>query len=100
MKKIILYVLLVTITIPVLVFAKNPKETVEYWKNKPIKESRAEYKSEMDKCWNKSHTFFKVPVGSEQWNICCAIIAAYDGSGRSFEKVSDDMVKTKQSYME
>ena len=98
MKKILLSLLIMIIAVPA--FAKDPKETVEFWKSKPLGEVQALVEEEMNKCWNKSQTFFKVPVGSKQWNICCAIMAAYDGSGMTFEEVSEDMKRTKESYME
>lgn len=96
MKKILLSLLIMIIAVPV--FAKDPKETVEFWKSKPLGEVQALVEEEMNKCWNKSQTFFKVPVGSKQWNICCAIRAAY--MNRTFEEVSEDMKRTKESYME
>lgn len=96
MKKFLLAVLIMIVAVPV--FAKDPKETVEYWKSKPLGEVQALVEEEMNKCWNKSQTFFKVPVGSKQWNICCAIRAAY--MDMSFEEVSEDMKRTKESYME
>lgn len=96
MKKILLSLLIMIIAVPA--FAKDPKETVEYWKSKPLSEVQTLVEEEMNKCWNKSHSFFKVPVGSKQWNICCAIRAAY--MDMSFEEVSEDMKRTKESYME
>lgn len=96
MKKFLLFLLIMIITVPA--FAKDPKETVEYWKSKPLSEVQTLVEEEMNKCWNKSQTFFKVPVGSKQWNICCAIRAAY--MDMSFEEVSEDMKRTKESYME
>ena len=94
MKKILLSLLIMIIAVPA--FAKDPKETVEYWKNNPNNQNERDI--EMKKCWNKSHSFFKVPVGSKQWNICCAIRAAY--MDMSFEEVSEDMKRTKESFME
>ena len=98
MKKILLSLLIMIIAVPA--FAKDPKETVEYWKSKPLSEVQALVEEEMNKCWNKSQTFFKVPVGSKQWNICCAIMAAYDGSGMTFQEMSDYMKREKESFME
>ena len=85
--------------IAVPAFAKDPKETVEFWKGNMDKK-RNEAVNEINKCWNKSHSFFKVPVGSKQWNICCAIKAAYDGNGMTFQEMSDFMERRKKSYME
>ena len=98
MKKILLSLLIMIIAVPA--FAKDPKETVEYWKSKPLSEVQTLVEEEMNKCWNKSHSFFKVPVGSKQWNICCAIKAAYDGNGMTFQEMSDYMERRKKSYME
>lgn len=97
MKKLLLAVLIMIIAVPA--FAKDPKETVEYWKGNMDKK-RNEAVNEINKCWNKSHSFFKVPVGSKQWNICCAIKAAYDGNGMTFQEMSDFMERRKKSYME
>lgn len=97
MKKFLLAVLIMIIAVPA--FAKDPKETVEYWKGNMDKK-RNEAVNEINKCWNKSHSFFKVPVGSKQWNICCAIKAAYDGNGMTFQEMSDFMERRKKSYME
>ncbi|MDY5051350.1 MAG: hypothetical protein SPF17_07990 [Candidatus Mucispirillum faecigallinarum] len=97
MKKLLLAVLIMIIAVPA--FAKDPKETVEYWKGNMDKK-RNEAVNEINKCWNKSHSFYKVPVGSKQWNICCAIKAAYDGNGMTFQEMSDFMERRKKSYME
>ena len=97
MKKLLLAVLIMIIAVPA--FAKDPKETVEFWKGNMDKK-RNEAVNEINKCWNKSHSFFKVPVGSKQWNICCAIKAAYDGNGMTFQEMSDFMERRKKSYME
>ena len=97
MKKLLSAVLIMIIAVPA--FAKDPKETVEYWKGNMDKK-RNEAVNEINKCWNKSHSFFKVPVGSKQWNICCAIKAAYDGNGMTFQEMSDFMERRKKSYME
>ena len=97
MKKFLLAVLIMIIAVPA--FAKDPKETVEFWKGNMDKK-RNEAVNEINKCWNKSHSFFKVPVGSKQWNICCAIKAAYDGNGMTFQEMSDFMERRKKSYME
>lgn len=97
MKKLLLAVLIMIIAVPA--FAKDPKETVEYWKV-DMDNKRNDALNEINKCWNKSHSFFKVPVGSKQWNICCAIKAAYDGSGMTFQEMSDYMERQKKSFME
>lgn len=97
MKKLLLAVLIVMIVVPA--FAKDPKETVEYWKtNSNIQAVIAE----MDKCWNELQTHFIVPVGSKQWNICCAIMASSNnpvtGQEQTFEEVNEDMKKAKEMY--
>ena len=97
MKKILLSLLIMIIAVPA--FAKDPKETVEYWKA-DMDNKRNDALNEINKCWNKSHSFFKVPVGSKQWNICCAIKAAYDGNGMTFQEMSDYMERRKKSFME
>lgn len=98
MKKILLTLMIIIIAIPVI--AKDPKETVEYWKNHP--DNQNESSIEMKKCWNSLRTHFKVPVGSKQWNICCAIRAAYDrdwnGKKWTFEEINEDMKKAKEMY--
>lgn len=92
MKKLLLTFMLLLISIPA--FAKDPKETVEYWqKNFNTKAIEVE----MKKCWNKSQTFFKVKEGSKQWNICCAIRAV--GMGTSFEEQHKLMKLTKEYYL-
>ncbi|MDY5051346.1 MAG: hypothetical protein SPF17_07970 [Candidatus Mucispirillum faecigallinarum] len=97
MKKLLLAVLIMIIAVPA--FAKDPKETVEYWKV-DMNSKRDEAVTEINKCWNKSQDFFVVPVGSKQWNICCAIKAAYDGSGMTFQEMSDYMKRAKDDYVE
>lgn len=93
MKKLLLCFMLLLISIPA--FAKDPKETVEYWqKNFNLKAANAE----MEKCWNKSQSFFKVKEGSKQWNICCAIRAARMGT--TFEAQYERMKRVKESYLE
>lgn len=93
MKKFLLCFILLLISIPA--FAKDPKETVEYWqKNYDLKA----VESEMKKCWNKSQSFFKVKEGSKQWNICCAIRAARMGT--TFEEEHNSMKRTKAEYLE
>lgn len=96
MKKILLSLLIMIIAVPA--FAKDPKETVEYWKSNPNNQNERDI--EMKKCWNSLRTHFKVPVGSKQWNICCAIKAAYDGNGMTFQEMSDYMERRKKSFME
>ena len=60
---------------------------------------RNEAVNEINKCWNKSHSFFKVPVGSKQWNICCAALAVHDFFGeRTFEEVNKEMIEAKEYY--
>ncbi len=92
MKKLLLVIFIFTITIPA--FAKDPRETVEYWKNHP--DNQNESSIEMKKCWNSLRTHFKVPVGSKQWNICCAIRAAYKNI--TFEEEYEYMKKAKEMY--
>lgn len=97
MKKILLSLLIMIIAVPA--FAKDPKETVEYWKSKPLDEVQALVEEEMNKCWNKSQTFFKVPVGSKQWNICVSIFATFNGLYQmSFEDANEYMIKSKEMY--
>lgn len=97
MKKIIFTLLIIAIALPAL--AKDPKETKEYWQNPTIKKNIS---AEMNKCWNNINTreYFIVPVGSKQWNICCAIRAANDIYGRNLtvEQVSEEMIKMKEMY--
>ncbi len=92
MKKILITLMIIIIAIPVI--AKDPRETVEYWKNHP--DNQNERDIEMKKCWNSLRTHFKVPVGSKQWNICCAIRAAYKNI--TFEEEYEDMKKAKEMY--
>ena len=94
MKKLLLAVLIMIIAVPA--FAKDPKETVEYWKSKPWNELKSEFSKEMEKCWNGLGTHFIVPVGSKQWNICCAIRAAYKNI--TFEEEYEYMKKAKEMY--
>lgn len=60
MKKILLSLLIMIIAVPA--FAKDPKETVEYWKSNPNNQNERDI--EMKKCWYSLRTHFKVPVGS------------------------------------
>lgn len=92
MKKILLFLLIMIIAVPA--FAKDPKETVEYWKNNSNNQNESSI--EMKKCWNSLRTHFKVPVGSKQWNICCAIRAAYKNI--TFEEEYEYMKKAKEKY--
>ena len=92
MKKILITLMIIIIAIPVI--AKDPRETVEYWKNHP--DNQNESSIEMKKCWNSLRTHFKVPVGSKQWNICCAIRAAYKNI--TFEEEYEYMKKAKEMY--
>ena len=94
MKKILLSLLIMIIAVPA--FAKDPKETVEYWKNNSNNQNESSI--EMKKCWNSLRTHFKVPVGSKQWNICCAIRAAYKNI--TFEEEYEYMKKAKEKYGE
>ncbi len=98
MKKILITLMIIIIAIPVI--AKDPRETVEYWKNHP--DNQNESSIEMKKCWNSLRTHFKVPVGSKQWNICCAIRASRNhpvsGKEQTFEEVNEDMKKAKEMY--
>ena len=94
MKKLLLALLIMIIAVPA--FAKDPKETVEYWKSKPWNELKSEFSKEMEKCWNGLGTHFIVPVGSKQWNICCAIRAAYKNI--TFEEEYEYMKKAKEMY--
>lgn len=98
MKKFIFTLLIIIIAIPAI--AKDPKETKEYWLSPTIKRENIE--AEMNKCWNDIYAreYFIVPVGSKQWNICCAIRAAYDIYGRNLtvEQVTEEMIKMKQKY--
>ncbi len=98
MKKILITLMIIIIAIPVI--AKDPRETVEYWKNHP--DNQNERDIEMKKCWNSLRTHFKVPVGSKQWNICCAIRASRNhpvsGKEQTFEEVNEDMKKAKEMY--
>ena len=55
MKKLLLAVLIMIIAVPA--FAKDPKETVEYWKG-DMDKKRNEAVNEINKYWNKSHSFF------------------------------------------
>ena len=97
MKKFLLAVLIMIIAVPA--FAKDPKETVEYWKSKPWNELKSEFSKEMEKCWNGLGTHFIVPVGSKQWNICCAALAAHDFFGEiTFEEVNKEMIEAKEYY--
>lgn len=102
MKKILLTLMIIIIAIPVI--AKDPKETVEYWESGNINKKQIEATNEIDKCWNDLQTHFIVPVGSKQWNICCAIRAAYDrdwdGKKWTFEEINKDMKKAKEMYGE
>ena len=43
MKKILLFLLIMIIAVPA--FAKDPKETVEYWKNNPNGTKRLVYRN-------------------------------------------------------
>lgn len=101
MKKLLLSLLIMIIAVPA--FAKDPKETVEYWKNlkknNSIQKISPEIDNEMKKCWNNSQTHFIVPIGSKQWNICCAILAVFDPWGESsFEEVYQGMIEAKEIY--
>lgn len=100
MKKILLSLLIMIIAVPA--FAKDPKETVEYWKSNPNNQNERDI--EMKKCWNSLRTHFKVPVGSKQWNICCAIRASRNhpltGKEQTFEEVYEEMKKAKEKYSE
>lgn len=99
MKKILLSLLIMIIAVPA--FAKDPKETVEYWKSKPLSEVQTLVEEEMNKCWNSAHTHFTVPVGSKQWNICVAIFAIFNGMYQmSFEEANEYMIKSKEMYGE
>lgn len=92
MKKFIFILLIISIAIPAI--AKDPKETKEYWKNKTIDE----IKIELDKCWNESGSYFKVPEDSKQWNICCAIFAAHNPyrNDLTVEQVSNGFKANKE----
>lgn len=94
MKKFIFTLLIIIIAIPAI--AKDPKETKEYWKNKTIDEAVIE----INKCWNESRTYFKVPEGSKQWNICCAIMAVHNpyGIDMTIEQVERKMKQDKEYY--
>ena len=97
MKKFLLAVLIMIIAVPA--FAKDPKETKEYWKSKPYSEIKDEAAAEVDKCWDELQTHFIVPVGSKQWNICCAILSVYNFVGeKTFEEVNKEMIEAKEYY--
>lgn len=92
MKKFIFTLLIIIIAIPAI--AKDPKETKEYWKTRPAKEAI----TEINKCWNKSKTYFKFPEDSKQWNICCAIFAAHNPyrNDLTVEQVSNELKASKE----
>lgn len=77
-------------------YAKDPKETVEYWANRPANpDETSEY---MNKCWDPMHLYFKVKEGSKEWNICVAIISAYGPVKASFEENDKLYRKLKKQY--
>lgn len=96
MKKFIFMLLIIAIAIPA--FAKDPRETKEYWVDK----SHEEIGVELNQCWNKARTHFVVPVKSKQWNICCAILSArvWPFKGQTEKETSDAMIKYKKMYEE
>lgn len=80
-------------------YAKDPKETVEYWANKPFDKQVVD--SEMSKCWDgPMQQYFKVKEGSKQWNICVAIVAVYGPDGRqSFNNMDTYFRQLKKLYV-
>ena len=83
-KLLIITMLLLAVT---SAYAKDPKETVEYWANRTAltDENIKEMRTEMDKCWDSSmRLYFKVKEGSKQWNTCVAIVAV-NRFGGNFE---------------
>lgn len=100
MKKFLLAVLIMIIAVPA--FAKDPKETVEYWKNLMntigYEKATAEADKAITKCLNPEHTYFIVPVGSKEWNTCCAAYAAFNyfNGLTTFEAVNKFMIKCQE----
>lgn len=100
MKKFLLAVLIMIIAVPA--FAKDPKETVEYWHDLMINIGYDKAADEADKagakCWNSEQTYFVVPVGSKEWNICCAAYAAFNYfyGFTTFEAVNKLMIKCQE----
>lgn len=79
-------------------YAKDPKETVEYWLNIPF--DKQIVNTEMDKCWDgPMHQYFKVKEGSKQWNICVALVAAYGPRKSSFEEKDKHHRNLKKQYV-
>lgn len=99
-KILIILMLLLTVS---AIYAKDPKETKEYWAKAlgtdAFEEKSKEAKEEMQKCWKGRHDYFKVKEGSRQWNICCAIQAAYSKKDKTVEQVSEYNKRLKQSYL-
>lgn len=100
MKKFLLAVLIMIIAVPA--FAKDPKETVEYWQDLVINKGYRQAVKEADKeakiCWDFKHRYFIVPVGSKEWNICCATHAAFNyfRGLNTFEAVNKLMIKCQE----
>lgn len=100
MKKFLLAVLIMIIAVPA--FAKDPKETVEYWQDLMINIGYDKAADEADKalkkCMNSEYTYFIVPVGSKEWNICCASCAAFNYfyGFTTFEAVNKLMIKCQE----
>lgn len=100
MKKILLAVLIVMIAVPA--FAKDPRETVEYWQNLIITigydKAADQANKAAEKCWDSEYEYFIVPVGSKEWNICCATTAAFNVlyGLTTFEAVNKYMIKCQQ----
>lgn len=93
-KLLIITMLLVAVT---SAYAKDPKETVEYWQNKSIEEALVE----INKCWDSGmHQYFKVKEGSKQWNICIATLVVFDPMGRgwNFDRMDKYHRELKKRY--
>lgn len=75
---------------------KTQKKQKNIGKNKTYDEVAIE----LNKCWNKSRTYFKVPDGSKQWNICCAILSVHNpyGIDMPIKQVEENMRKKKKYF--
>lgn len=95
-KLLIITMLLLAVT---SAYAKDPKETVEYWANRPF--NTTEIKAELDKCWDgPMRQYFKVKEGSKQWNICVSLWAVHGPFGRtSFERMDNYHRNIKKQYV-
>lgn len=69
-------------------------EIREYWSaNKFLQEK------EMKKCWNSpKQQYFKVPIGSRQWNICAEIYAVNTPGINNISDANEKLIFMKNAH--